>query len=90
VWQSLSDAREAWIVMYVISGVIWGLVGLIDWLTSEMIPIQEARIVIGPLVFTGGLLVYYRLLGRLAWMLAVRLDDAEEEGTTNDANDTKA
>jgi hypothetical protein len=90
VWQSLSDAREAWIVMYVISGVIWGFVGLIDWLTSEMIPIQEARIVIGPLVFTGGLLVYYRLLGRLAWMLAVRLDDADEEGTSNDANDTKA
>jgi ssDNA-binding Zn-finger/Zn-ribbon topoisomerase 1 len=90
VWQSLSEAREAWIGMYVISGVIWGLVGLIDWLTSEMIPIQEARIVIGPLVFTGGLLVYYRLLGRLAWMLAVRLDDADVEGTTNDANDTKA
>jgi uncharacterized protein YbaR (Trm112 family) len=79
VWQSLSDIREVWILMYVISGAIWGLVGLIDWLTSEAIPVQEARIVIGPLVLTAGLFVYYRLLGRLALMLATRPEDDDEK-----------
>ena len=85
VWESLSDAREAWILMYAISVVIWGFVGLIDWLTSEMFSIPEVRIVIGPLVFTGGLFIYYRLLGRLAWILAMRPDDADEEGTAKDS-----
>ena len=87
VWQSLSDAREAWILMYAVSVAIWGLVGLIDWLTSETIPIQEARIVIGPLVLTAGLLVYYRLLGRLALMLAMRPDDAEEEEENHESDE---
>ncbi len=87
VWESLSDAPGPWILMYAISVVIWGFVGLVDWLTSEAIPIQEARIVLGPLVFTAGLFVYYRLLGRLTWMLAMRPDDAEEEEENHESDE---
>jgi hypothetical protein len=90
IWEGLHIAGEAWTTTYGVSLAIWGVFAAIDWASKEFISVPEISSVIGVLSFVAALLVYYRLLGRLAWMLAVRLDDPDDEGTTNDANDTKA
>jgi hypothetical protein len=90
IWEGLHIAGEAWTATYGFSLAIWGVFAAIDWASKEFISVPEISSVIGALSFVAALFVYYRLLGRLAWILAVRLDDPDEEETTNDTNDTKA
>jgi uncharacterized CHY-type Zn-finger protein len=84
IWEGLHIAGEAWTATYGFSLAIWGLFAAIDWASKEFISVPEISSAIGALSFVAALFVYYRLLGRLAWILAVRLDDVDEEGTTND------
>ncbi len=90
IWEGLHVAGEAWTATYAFSLAICGIFAAIDWASKEFISVPEISSAIGALSFVAALFVYYRLLGRLAWMLAMRLDDSDEEGTANDSNDTNA
>jgi hypothetical protein len=78
IWDGLHLAPEAWSATYALSLAIWGVFAAIDWASKEFISVPEISSAIGALSFVAALFVYYRLLGRLAWMLATRLDEEEE------------
>jgi uncharacterized protein YbaR (Trm112 family) len=87
IWDGLHLAGEAWSATYALSLAIWGVFAAIDWASKEFISVPEISSAIGALSFVAALIVYYRLLGRLAWMLASRLDDDGDEERANHESD---
>jgi hypothetical protein len=67
VWRSLGRTWWAWGIFYLESLVLAGFNGLVAWGT-EPVPLLW-RLLIIVFVAVGSLTIYFRLLGRLAWVI---------------------
>ena len=82
VWRSLRSVCDPWTTFYLRSAALVGLTGIVAglgwWLgTFWSVPLAALPIV-------GALLIYFRLLGRLAWICAVESSDDDEPPDDDD------
>lgn len=83
VIRSIFHRPKAWLGFYGVAGVFCAVVWLVSLLMWEFLPVGLAIIIESPLLITFAL-IYFRLLGRLAWLCGDaatnRATDEEEEG----------
>jgi DNA-directed RNA polymerase subunit RPC12/RpoP len=87
VWRTLVTSKAAWGVFYVETIVLVGAIFGIVWAVGLLGPAWSAAP--SAVVIVGGLLIYFRLLGRLALVGAIQSADEEIFGDDDEATDER-
>jgi uncharacterized protein YbaR (Trm112 family) len=82
VWRGAKKARSAWLAFYVETTAVLGGAGGIAWYAwrqGDLLNLVGAGIAV-----VAALFIYYRLLGRLAWITALQPDEESDDEDNQD------
>jgi hypothetical protein len=84
-WRTVPHAWRAWQLFYLLTSAIAIAVALIGWVAAKCSPV--AGVVVLSFLLAAGGMIYFRLLGRLAWFCSGRWGRDDDSRQTDEEED---